>query len=60
MSVCPNVSVLRFYGCCHPCYVCAGLYKAYLPPVNYNQINNIKRLKQEAKQKIIDTDEEIC
>ena len=20
MSVCPTVSVLRFYGCCHPCY----------------------------------------
>ena len=19
MSVCPTVSVLRFYGCCHPC-----------------------------------------
>ena len=21
MSVCPTVSVLRFYGCCHPCLV---------------------------------------
>ena len=21
MSVCPTVSVLRFYGCCHPCFV---------------------------------------
>ena len=21
MSVCPNVSELRFYGCCHPCSV---------------------------------------
>ena len=20
MSVCPTVSVLRFYGCCHPCF----------------------------------------
>ena len=20
MSVCPTVSVLRFYGCCHPCW----------------------------------------
>ena len=20
MSLCPTVSVLRFYGCCHPCY----------------------------------------
>ncbi len=22
MSVCPTVSELRFYGCCHPCYHC--------------------------------------
>ena len=21
MSVCPTVSVLRFYGCCHPCFL---------------------------------------
>ena len=21
MSVCPTVLVLRFYGCCHPCFV---------------------------------------
>ena len=21
MSVCPTVSVLRFYGCCHPCLI---------------------------------------
>ena len=20
MSVCPTVSVLRFYGCCYPCF----------------------------------------
>ena len=21
MSVCPTVLVLRFYGCCHPCFL---------------------------------------
>ena len=21
MSVCPTVSALRFYGCCHPCWI---------------------------------------
>ena len=24
MSVCPTVSVLRFYGCCHPCLGVSG------------------------------------
>ncbi len=23
MSVCPTVPVLRFYGCCHPCFYLA-------------------------------------
>ena len=31
MSVCPTVSVLRFYGCCHPCFY-----------YNSNKIINIK------------------
>ena len=22
MFVCPNISEPRFYGCCHPCYLC--------------------------------------
>ena len=28
MSVCPTVSVLRFYGCCHPCFK-AKIYNKY-------------------------------
>ena len=37
MSVCPNILVLRFYGCCHPCYFYFGV-KSCNPCIAYNAL----------------------
>ena len=37
MFNCPTVSVLRFYGCCHPCYD-ISIYSQYEININFQKI----------------------
>ena len=45
MFVCPTISELRFYGCCHPCFqVKYEIYEKYWKKINRIEVISLKKV----------------